>query len=265
MARRNEDSLEESMQLLSDSPWWVSIAIGLIVYLVARFVVSAMWPDPSTVAGMFAGLASQYAWVSVIFVVPAIKSLFRFRAKRQMLEQQSGIESIRMLPWKQFEELLGEAYRRKGFTVSENPGMGADGGIDLTISRGRETYLVQCKHWKTYRVGVKIVREMLGLVTAHRATGAIVVTSGVFTKEAVAFAANQAVDLVDGDDLVQLIGSVQSKSATTAPAKSPAGRACPLCGRDMVLRQAKRGVNAGGQFYGCSGFPECRHTEAVAG
>ena len=34
--------------------------------------------------------------------------------------------------------------------------------------------------------------------------------------------------------------------------------ACPLCGKPMVLRTAKTGKNAGQQFWGCSGYPECR-------
>jgi restriction system protein len=33
---------------------------------------------------------------------------------------------------------------------------------------------------------------------------------------------------------------------------------CPRCGKAMVLRTAKKGPNAGGQFWGCSGFPRCR-------
>ncbi len=33
---------------------------------------------------------------------------------------------------------------------------------------------------------------------------------------------------------------------------------CPECGKEMVLRTAKRGRNAGGQFWGCPGFPDCR-------
>lgn len=35
-------------------------------------------------------------------------------------------------------------------------------------------------------------------------------------------------------------------------------RKCPKCGSDMVLRTAKRGENAGRQFWGCSAFPRCR-------
>ncbi len=33
---------------------------------------------------------------------------------------------------------------------------------------------------------------------------------------------------------------------------------CPLCGKLMVLRTAKHGKNAGTQFWGCSGYPECK-------
>jgi len=33
---------------------------------------------------------------------------------------------------------------------------------------------------------------------------------------------------------------------------------CPQCGKSMVLRTAKTGNNAGKQFWGCTGYPECR-------
>lgn len=35
---------------------------------------------------------------------------------------------------------------------------------------------------------------------------------------------------------------------------------CPNCGAPMVLRTARRGPNAGGQFYGCSNYPRCKST-----
>lgn len=34
--------------------------------------------------------------------------------------------------------------------------------------------------------------------------------------------------------------------------------ACPKCGSPMVLREAKKGPNAGNKFWGCSRFPQCR-------
>ncbi|GAA5217196.1 NERD domain-containing protein [Corallincola platygyrae] len=36
---------------------------------------------------------------------------------------------------------------------------------------------------------------------------------------------------------------------------------CPRCGSAMVLRKAKRGANAGNEFWGCSAFPKCRAVE----
>jgi len=34
---------------------------------------------------------------------------------------------------------------------------------------------------------------------------------------------------------------------------------CPKCGANMVLRIAKKGKNAGQEFWGCSEFPKCRY------
>ncbi len=38
---------------------------------------------------------------------------------------------------------------------------------------------------------------------------------------------------------------------------------CPKCGAPLVLRTAKKGSNAGNQFYGCSAFPKCRYTKEL--
>lgn len=35
-------------------------------------------------------------------------------------------------------------------------------------------------------------------------------------------------------------------------------RICPQCGSPLVLREVKKGQNAGKQFWGCSRFPKCR-------
>ncbi len=46
----------------------------------------------------------------------------------------------------------------------------------------------------------------------------------------------------------------QSEAETTSPR-------CPKCGAKLVLRTAKKGANAGNQFYGCSNFPKCRYIQ----
>ena len=46
-------------------------------------------------------------------------------------------------------------------------------------------------------------------------------------------------------------------SGSSAQASEPVP-GCPKCGRPMVRRTARRGANAGGEFWGCSEFPRCR-------
>lgn len=41
-------------------------------------------------------------------------------------------------------------------------------------------------------------------------------------------------------------------------------KVCPKCGKQLVLRTAQKGENAGKQFWGCSGFPKCWYKEIVA-
>ena len=157
-------------------------------------------------------------------------------------------------------------------------GGGADGGVDLVLSRpgknGAEKFLVQCKQWRALKVGVGVVHELYGVMAAKGATGGFVVTSGTFTNDAIDFASGRNVTLVDGPKLHGLIRQEKAASsgvpsrAAQAQAISPVpgpdpGRACPTCSKPMVRRTAKRGVNAGGEFWGCTAYPVCRGTRPL--
>jgi restriction system protein len=114
-----------------------------------------------------------------------------------------------------------------------------------------------------------------GLITHHRARGAIVITSGHFTQEAKGFAAGKPIGLLDGTALLQLIKAVQTNripaaayirpsptsASTVAPLSMPPG--CPTCGSRMVQRVARKGATAGNSFWGCSNFPTCRGVRNV--
>jgi len=53
------------------------------------------------------------------------------------------------------------------------------------------------------------------------------------------------------------VAKAQAEMPVTKTAPEPIGRACPDCGKDLVLRYGRYG-----KFIACAGFPECRHTEA---
>ena len=138
------------------------------------------------------------------------------------------------------------------------------GSIDLVLKKEGETFLVQCKQWKAYKVGVSTVRELYGVMAAKGAAGGYVVTSGVFTDEAQAFAAGRNIKLMDGKALHALIRGVSvpdkaaSGSAVVATASAPT---CPVCQSVTVKRTAKRGANSGNAFWGCSQYPACKGTQ----
>ena len=49
-----------------------------------------------------------------------------------------------------------------------------------------------------------------------------------------------------------------ARSAEHDLSDDAAGLACPKCDAPLVRRVAKRGENAGNEFWGCSAFPKCR-------
>ena len=57
-----------------------------------------------------------------------------------------------------------------------------------------------------------LVREMFGLMTAERANEIIIVTSGKFTREAIAFAEKPQTDTTDKRPIAACSGAVCSKS-----------------------------------------------------
>ncbi len=52
------------------------------------------------------------------------------------------------------------------------------------------------------------------------------------------------------------VQKAQSEMPITKTGPEPVGRACPTCGKDLVIRYGRYG-----KFISCSGFPDCRYTE----
>jgi restriction system protein len=104
------------------------------------------------------------------------------------------------------------------------------------------------------------------VVSSERATRAIFVTTGTFTEAARAFAADKALELIDGSGLARLLEAAghNPESVMTAPIAASGAVVCPRCGRPMVRRIARRGPNAGQAFWGCGDYPQCRGTLPIS-
>lgn len=133
--------------------------------------------------------------------------LDRFRS-RLLLNgvRRNGIENLGRLSRQDFQKLVGEGFRRRGFEVQEQGGEAPDGGIDLLVTRGGERFLVQCKQWQAAQsVGVSVVRELYDIMAAEQMTGGYLVTSGTFSIDAKRFASGRNVELLDGQALSALL------------------------------------------------------------
>lgn len=179
-------------------------------------------------------------------------------------EREAALRSLRAMGWRQFEEFVAEAYRRQGCAVEKRGGNGPDGGVDLVLTGGAGPVLIQCKRWKTWSVGVSVVRELYGVMAAGNARSGIVVTSGAFTEDARAFSCGKPLTLLDGPAFLTLIHGVGLCVPILTDAQiRQAEDACPLCGEAMALRTARQGSNIGHQFRGCTSYPRCRGKRAA--
>ena len=61
----------------------------------------------------------------------------------------------------------------------------------------------------------------------------------------------------------EMLDKCEKEKVTTDEHTTPQKKMCPRCGAELVIRTAKKGVNAGGQFWGCSSFPNCRYIENI--
>ena len=207
------------------------------------------------------------------FIVGAGLSVYGRQQRKALftdVQTSSSVSALNDMSWQEFELLVGEAFRRKGYAVAENGGGGADGGVDLVLKKDGEKFLVQCKQWKARMVGVSIIRELYGVMAAEGAAGGFVVTSGIFSNDVKSFAEGRNVELIGGADLMALIKNIplpQTSSITsqrkTTNAVVFAAPICPNCGSAMVKRKAKQGANAGNMFWGCNSYPKCRGVVAI--
>lgn len=170
-----------------------------------------------------------------------------------------SLELLRQIEWKRVEELTAAYFREKSFRT-ETIKAGADGGIDVKLFSTGKTdpfAVVQCKAWNTQKVGVKPVRELLGVMAHEKVAKGIFVTTGEYTQEAIAFAKENPINLITGEMLSKGIFALADDARARLLAVATEGDyttpTCPSCGIKMVRRSSDRG-----SFWGCTNYPRCR-------
>jgi restriction system protein len=115
-----------------------------------------------------------------------------------------------MLDWRDFERLVGEAFRHRGFAVTGFGASVSDGGV-LGMAKDGERFLVQCKHWRKPQVDVTAIRELSATIRAVGANGGYVITAGRFTREARELANACKITLIDAMGWDALIAAAETR------------------------------------------------------
>lgn len=246
-------------------PPWTCIPAALASYLAVVWYGTNKVSNPALhqLWHMFGGV------MAVLCLMAGFKGWQFQRARRRFLEQEIDLQWVEKLTWREFETNVAAVYRKRGYCVEHLGGNGPDGGIDIVLVKGGRKTVVQCKHWRTSKVGVKPIRELYGVMTAEKADAAILIASGSYTPDAKEFAKGKPIELLGRDEFITLVREfqtalrgqkpppretstpAQTAPPVTAPVSTPA---CPSCNSPMVLRTAKQSANAGKQFWGCSNF-----------
>ena len=194
-------------------------------------------------------------------VVDKIKGITPLPIVHNAIVDSWSVDLLKTLEWKRFELLCAKFYEVVGFK-SKTIRCGADGGIDIKLFKidpSNPIAVVQCKAWNSGQVGVKEIRELLGVMTHEKVTRGIFITTSTYSRDAQVFGAANPIQLLDGADflkklqaLPQETGRSLLKFAFEGDYRTPT---CPSCGVKMLERAGTRGA-----FWGCHNFPRCKNT-----
>jgi restriction system protein len=174
-----------------------------------------------------------------------------------------SFELLKHLEWRRFEELVAAYYEALGYTAEISHSR-ASGAVDIGLCAAgadKAAIIVHCQPWNAYRVGTKAVRELRAAMTAAGAVEGVLATSSRFTQEAVALAAKENVQLIDGANLLARLAALAPEKthgllefATQGDFLTPT---CPRCSIKMISR---RSTHEGRKFWGCPNYPRCKQT-----
>lgn len=114
-----------------------------------------------------------------------------------------------------FEKYCADLFRARGFHVQETPPT-RDGGFDLVLERRGKRYLVECKCYAKHQtIGRPHLQKLAGANTIQRADVLVFITTSRFSADAIAFAEQIGMRLVDGPGLSKLA----SRRAAATPSR----------------------------------------------
>ena len=130
----------------------------------------------------------------------------RYQSKRVKI---LSVEQLYALSPYDFEQFVGQVFRKKGFNVVLR-GRSGDMGVDLELhhnDNGKRA-VVQCKRYRN-TVGPETVRELYGTMLHERVSHAFLVTTAEISGGGRTWAQNKPLTLIDGETLVRIASELK--------------------------------------------------------
>lgn len=121
-------------------------------------------------------------------------------------DKRITVDEIEHLNGFQFEELIGELFRKAGCKVTVTKKSG-DQGADIIVEKDGVSTAIQTKKYAG-SVGNTAVQEVVAAMKYYDCDKAMVITTGTFTKGAFELAGRNGVQLIDKNGLDDLFDSV---------------------------------------------------------
>jgi restriction system protein len=169
-----------------------------------------------------------------------LEGQIKMRDRRHLVDWTTDLSQLSA---HEFEWLVGEAFRREGWSVEEVGRHGQpDGNIDLELRQSDTTVIVQCKRWHGH-VGVKEIRELAGTLMRDgtQPTRRYLVALAQFSEAALEEANRHGIWAIDGKSLRSQVDKVRRREP------------CPECGSAMELRRSQYGWWLRCPVRGCKG------------
>lgn len=133
MAKKNKSIFEELMDIVSVLPWWVGVSLAAITFVGLHFYAIKIENELTNSTNMFKGFGIHFIplikWLASILLLLGALVSFINQLKRGNLftktASSNSVNSLNNMNWQEFEQLIYEIFRQRGYSVSETQA-GAD-------------------------------------------------------------------------------------------------------------------------------------------
>ncbi|MGE0313962.1 MAG: restriction endonuclease [Lautropia sp.] len=182
--------------ILLRSSWWISMLVA--AGIVALSVIGL--PPKYVVFGAVGALP---------FVVIGAIALWRQLQRPSEARVAATVAAVADLSWADFSAQLSAAFQRDGYEVLPATIRGAD----LELRKAGRRSLLAGRRWKAARTGIEPLRELVALREAREVDEVVFVATGEITGQALAYAAQMRVRLIQGPELALLLGRGVTRGA----------------------------------------------------